>query len=191
VPLAAGCSTGFGSPVRNAKANVQAADADVSSTLLVRGMIVALPNGTDADKGGVAYLQFTAVNSGSEPDQLTSVSASATPLVLGSASPQSTQPTTVTDQPLPVGSTTIPAKTTEAPGSARLTVALDPLNQPLRQGQSVSVTLQFAKNGSVTDIPVPVQGSDAVGSSFLPTSAPELPSSPPASVADSPAPSAS
>lgn len=191
LPVLVGCSTGFGSPLRNAKANLQATDANVSANLVVRGMIVALPNGTSAAKGSVAYLQFTAVNTSSEPDELQSASASAIPLAVGSASAQPTQPTDLAEQALPVGSTTVPAKTTEAPGSARLIVALDPLTQPLQQGQSVSVTLQFAKNGSVSNVLVPVQGSEAVGSSFLPSGPPAVPSSPPASFAGSPAPSAS
>lgn len=193
LPLLVGCSTGFGSPLRNAKANLQAADANVSTDLVVRGMIVALPNGTSAAKGSVAYLQFTAVNTSSEPDQLQSASVSAIPVTVGSASPQPTQPTDVAEQALPVGSTTVPAKTTQAPGSARLVVALDPLTQQLQQGQSVSVTLQFAKNGSVSDVHVPVQGSELVGSSFLPSGPPAVPSSPAASfpASESPAPSAS
>jgi hypothetical protein len=183
LPLLVSCSTGFGSPLRNAKANLQAASASISAELQVQGMIVALPNGTVADKGGVAYLQFTAINNSSQPDELKSASASAVPLAFGSASPAPTQAVDVAEQALPVGSTTVPAKTTQAPGTARLVVALDPLNQQLQQGQSVSVTLEFAKSGSVTDVLVPVQGSEVVGSSFLPSSAPELPSSPPASSA--------
>jgi hypothetical protein len=191
LPLLVGCSTGFDSPLRNAKANLQAASAEVGADLLVQGMIVALPNGPSADKGGVAYLQFTAVNTASEPDELNRAWGSAVPLAFGCASPEPTQAIDVAEQALPVGSTTVPAKTTQAPGTARLVVALDPLNQQLRQGQSVSVTLQFANSGSVTDVLVPVQGSENVGSSFLPSSAPELPSSPPASSAPASSPAAS
>jgi hypothetical protein len=192
VPLVASCSAaGFGAPTRHAIANLQAADVNVGNNLLVRGLIVALPEGNIANRGGVAYIEFTATNLGNQSDQLQTASAQiAGPLfgtASGSAAPASpaasgssdTSPQyiNVSSQQLPVSNTEVPAKTSAAPGVLRVVVALDPLEVPLAAGESVRVSLQFANNGAVDDINVPVLGADAVGSSFLPSAPPSLPSS--------------
>jgi hypothetical protein len=52
------------------------------------------------------------------------------------------------------------------------------LTHPLTQGESVLVSLQFAKGGAIDNVLVPVQGSDVVSSSFLPSAPPSIPSSP-------------
>ena len=191
-PLVASCATGWGAPTRHAVANLQAASVDVGPNLQIHGLIVALPDGTTAAKGGVAYIQFTAVNLSDQPDELKSATAQVdtpapSPAASAAASSAAPAPTDVSSQQLPVGSTTIPAKTTITPGTARLVVALDPLNVPLAQGESVRVSLQFANSGTVGDIDVPVQGSDVVSSSFLPSAPPSLPASAPPA-ASSPAP---
>lgn len=172
-----GCATGFNAPTRHAIANLQAASASVTPDLQVNGLIVALSNGSTAEPGGVAYIEFTATNTSDQSDELQSASATAVPLASinapssGSASPTASS---IAGQSLPASSTTIPAKTAAAPGSARIVVALNPLTQSLRQGEVVQVSLRFAKGGSVSDIDVPVQGSDYVGSSFLPSSPPAV-----------------
>jgi hypothetical protein len=190
LPLLAACTTGFGSPLRQAVANKQATTIDVGSNLLVRGLIVALPSGSSADKGGVAYIQFTAINTSGSSDQLRTASATTRPgaaaLNLASASASGSasasesapgSPAPLASQVLPVGSTTIPAGTAQSPGSARVVVALDPLTQPLTQGESVLVNLEFANAGTASDVLVPVWGSDVIGSSFLPSSPPSQPAS--------------
>ncbi|HWF40834.1 MAG TPA: hypothetical protein VN683_02010, partial [Acidothermaceae bacterium] len=74
-PVLAACSaTGFGSPVRHAVANLQAATAKIGANLEVQGVIVALPSGVISPKGGLAYLQFNAINFASQPDALIDVS---------------------------------------------------------------------------------------------------------------------
>jgi len=187
VPLVTSCATGFGSPTRHAVANLQAADVNVSDTLLVRGLIVALPNGPVADKGGVAYVEFTATNLSSTSDDLHTVTAqiqlpalgaspAPSPAASGSAS-DTPRYVDVSSQQLPVSDTTVPGKTSDAPGVLRVIVALDPLMVPLSAGESVRVSLHFVNNGSVDDINVPVLSTDAVSSSFLPSAPPSLPSS--------------
>ncbi len=202
VPVLAACATTFGSPLRHTVANLQATSVDVGSDLHIEGLIVALPNGTTADTGEVAYIQFNVLNSASQPDELQTASAEATGPTLpevssgGTASPSPAPsgsagaPAELSKSTLPVGSTTIPAATGQAPGTARLSVALMSLTQPLSQGQSVLVSLQFAKGGAIDNVLVPVQGSDMVGSSFLPSAPPEVPSSsaiPSSSATSSPA----
>jgi hypothetical protein len=177
----AGCATGFDSPTRNAVANLQAAYATVNPQLLVQGLIVALPNGSSAEAGSTAYIQFNVTNIAREADELETASASVVaPQPSGDASAEPT-PSDVASKILPVGSTKVPAGTDKAPGTARLVVALGDLTQPLHQGESVRVSLQFAKGGSIHDISVPVQGSDVVGSSFLPSAPPSGLNSPSAS----------
>jgi hypothetical protein len=194
VPILAACATGFGSPTRHAIANLQATSIDVGPDLKIDGLIIALPDGSTAAKGGVAYIEFNATNLAGQDDQLqnasvTAVSFAVQPASSGSAassapasaaspaSSASPTPSDVSSQVLPVGPTTIPKGSLAAPGVARLVVALEPLTQPLSQGQSVRVSLQFANAGSVDDVLVPVQGGDVVGSSFLPSAPPSLPSS--------------
>src|ERR1019366_7056573 len=76
VPILAACSaTGFGSPVRHAVANLQAATAKIGTNLEVQGVIIALPSGISSPKGGLAYLQFNAINFANQPDALINVSA--------------------------------------------------------------------------------------------------------------------
>ena len=73
-PILAACSeTGFGSPVRHAVANLQAATAKIGNNLEVEGAIVALPSGISSPKGGLAYLQFEAINFANQPDGLVNV----------------------------------------------------------------------------------------------------------------------
>ena len=75
VPVLAACATTFGSPLRHAVANLQATSVDVGTDLRVDGLIVALPNGSTADVGDVAYMQFTVTNSAAQPDELLTASA--------------------------------------------------------------------------------------------------------------------
>lgn len=181
VPLVAGCATGFGAPTRNAVANLQAASVIVGNDLRINGLIVALPNDEAADKGGVAYIQFSAANLSTTPDKLVAATAkidiepTASGGAVSTAAPQAVD---VSSQQLPIGSTDIPAKNATTPGEARITVALDPLEVPLQVGESVKVTLTFANHGSADSIATPVLGQAAVGT-FLPSASPTLPSSAP------------
>lgn len=200
VPVLAACATTFGSPLRHTVANLQATSVDVGTDLHIDGLIVALPNGASADTGDVAYIQFNVTNTAARPDELVAASAKATgpslPEVLnsGTTSPSPTAsglPAELSKSTLPVGSTTIPAASAQRPGSARLSVALMSLTQPITQGESVLVSLQFAKGGAIDNVLVPVQSSDYVGSSFLPSAPPSIPSSPGGSSLESPAASGS
>jgi hypothetical protein len=175
----AACATGFGSPTRHAIANLQAASTQVGSTLEIRGAIIALPSDDPSPKGGLAYLEFSAINMANQADALIDVSVTAPPAeVSPAASPpasaQATQAASVT---------TIPAATPGAPGTARVTVALRNLTVALTQGDTVVVGLTFANSGSISGLLVPVQSAAAVGSSFLPTAPPPPLSSAPASSA--------
>lgn len=201
VPVLAACATTFGSPLRHTVANLQATSVTVGTDLQVDGLIVALPNGTSADTGEVAYIEFNVTNAASQPDELVAASANATgpnlpevskggttsPSAASSASAPAGSPapsgsasasSDLSKSTLPVGSTTIPAATAQSPGTARITVALMSLTHPLAQGDSVLVSLQFAKGGAIDNVLVPVQGSGVVGSSFLPSAPPSAPSSP-------------
>jgi len=183
-PILAACSaTGFGSPVRHAVANLQAATAKIGSNLEVQGVIIALPNGVISPKGGLAYLQFDAINFATQPDALIDVSVvPATPAGMSataSATPAAEQLQAATDA-------SIPAATGSGPGTTRISVLLRNLTAPLQQGDSVMVSLTFGNSGSVTGLLVPVQSSAVVGT-FLPTAPPPPPSSPVASPVASPA----
>jgi hypothetical protein len=183
--MLAGCATGFGSPSRHAKANLQAASTKIGSNLLIQDAIIALPKGDVSPKGGIAYLVFTAINLAGQPDQVVAVTAQpvgggGSPAPASSGSGSAGTPLAGTIQPS--SNTTVPAATSGAPGTARISAILRGLTVPLQQGDSVSVTISFNKSGSVSGLFVPVQGADVVGSSFLPTE-PPLPSSPPASSA--------
>lgn len=186
VPVLAACATTFGAPLRHAVANLQATSVDIGSDLRIDGLIVALPNGSTADTGEVAYIQFNVTNTASQPDELLTASAKATgpglpqASVNGTAAPSpasSATPSALSKSTLPVGSTTVPAATDRSPGTARLSVALMSLTQPISQGESVLVSLQFKNGGAVDDVLVPVQGSANVGRSFLPSAPPSIPSS--------------
>ena len=186
VPVLAACATTFGAPLRHAVANLQATSVDVGTDLRIDGLIVALPSGSTADKGEVAYIQFNVVNSASQPDELLTASAKATGSTPPAASSNGTTassaaasgaPAELSDNTLPVGSTTVPAATAQSPGAARMSVALTSLTQPIAQGESVLVSLQFKNGGAIDDVLVPVQGSKNVGSSFLPSAPPSIPAS--------------
>jgi hypothetical protein len=180
-PILAACSaTGFGSPVRHAVANLQAATAKIGTNLEVQGVIIALPSGVISPKGGLAYLQFNAINFATQPDALIDVSIEpATPAgATASVPPAAEQLQAATDA-------TVPAATGSGPGTTRISVLLRNLTAPLQQGDSVMVSLTFGNSGSVTGLLVPVQSSAVVGT-FLPTAPPPPPSSPVASPVVSP-----
>ena len=180
-PILAACSaTGFGSPVRHAVANLQAATAKIGTSLEVQGVIIALPNGAISPKGGLAYLQFNANNFATQPDALIDVSLEPTTPAGASASvpPAAQQLQAATDA-------SVPAATGSGPGTTRISVLLRNLTAPLQQGDTVMVSLTFGNSGSVTDLLVPVQSSAVVGT-FLPTAPPPPPSSPVASPVASP-----
>jgi copper(I)-binding protein len=159
------CSTGFGAPTRHATANLQAVAFNLGTNLQIRGAIVAIPTGAIAAKGGVAYVQLTAINVGNQADQLIAVTVD-----------PSVAPTAVAS-----GSETVPANTSTGPGTVRLTYALEPLAKQLRAGDEVDVTLQFANAGTSSTLELPVLAQSSVGS-FLPSSPPPVPvSSPPVS----------
>jgi hypothetical protein len=182
-PVLAACSaTGFGSPVRHAVANLQAASAKIGANLEVQGVIVALPSGTISPKGGLAYLQFNAINFASQPDALIDVSVE--PATPSSAAPTASAPP-IAEQLQAATDASIPAATGSGPGTTRISVLLRNLTAPLQQGDTVSVTLTFGNSGSVTGLLVPVQGAAFVGT-FLPTAPPPPPSSPVASPVASP-----
>jgi hypothetical protein len=187
-PILAACSaTGFGSPVRHAVANLQAATAKIGTNLEVQGVIIALPNGVSSPKGGLAYLQFNAINFATQTDALIDVTAE--PSALPSGADASTASIPPAAESLQAASdATVPAATASGPGTTRISVLLRNLTAPLQQGDTVSIGLTFANSGSVTDLLVPVQSAAVVGS-FLPTAPPPPPpSSPVASpVASAPA----
>jgi hypothetical protein len=177
--MLAGCATGFGSPSRHARANLQAASTKIGNNLLIQDVIVALPKDDVSPKGGIAYLMFTAINLAGQPDQVVAVTAqtvgaaASAPPISGSSAPA----TLLAGSIQPSSNTTVPAATSGVPGTARISAILRDLTVPLQQGDEVSVTISFKNSGSVSGLFVPVQGVDVVGSSFLPTE-PPLPSPP-------------
>jgi hypothetical protein len=187
-PILAACSaTGFGSPVRHAVANLQAATAKIGSNLEVQGVIIALPSGIISPKGGLAYLQFNAINFADQVDGLVNVSAEldTAPPAGGASSTASAPPAAESLQA--ATDATVPAATASGPGTTRISVLLRNLTTPLQQGDTVVIGLTFANSGSVTGLLVPVQGAAVVGT-FLPTAPPPPPpSSPVASPVASPA----
>jgi hypothetical protein len=183
-----GCATGFGSPTRHAVANLQAASTQIGSTLAIRGAIIALPSGVTSAKGGLAYLQFSAINMANAADPLINVTVAPVP-----ASASSSASVAASAELLQAaGNTTIPAATAGAPGTARVNILLRNLTVPLTQGDTVVVGLAFKNGGSITGLLVPVQSAASVGSSFLPSAPPPAPSSAaPSSAAPSSAPASS
>ena len=109
----------------------------------------ATPGGA---KVGAGYLRIT--NTGSEPDRLLGASM---PLAgRGEVHEMALQNGVMHMRGLPQGLTIEPGKSVELkPGGFHL-MFLD-LKGPLKQGQTVDVTLIFEKAGSVT-VPFPVQG---------------------------------
>jgi hypothetical protein len=189
-PILVACSaTGFGSPVRHAVANLQAATAKIGTNLEVEGAIIALPSGIVSPKGGLAYLQFEAINFASQPDGLINVTVEPeAAAALSTASSTASLPP-VAESLQAATDANVPAATASGPGTTRISVLLRNLTAPLQQGDSVTVGLTFA-GGSVDGLLVPVQGAAVVGT-FLPTAPPPpLSSSPAASPAGSPAVSA-
>jgi hypothetical protein len=187
-PIVAACSaTGFGSPVRHAVANLQAATAKIGTNLEVQDVIIALPSGISSPKGGLAYLQFNAINFAGQTDGLINVSAE-----LNTAPPTGAASSTASVPPAAESlqaatDATVPAATASGPGTTRISVLLRNLTAPLQQGDTVVIGLTFANSGSVTGLLVPVQGAAVVGT-FLPTAPPPPPpSSPAASPVASPA----
>ena len=181
-PLVVACSaTGFGSPVRHAVANLQAATAKLGANLEVEGAIIALPSGISSAKGGLAYLQFEAINFASQPDNLIDVSADPEPAASLPAGASSSAASLPVAQLLQAATdTSVPAATASGPGTRRISVLLRTLTAPLRQGDTVVIGMTFANSGSVRDLLVPVQGAAVVGT-FLPSAPPPPPSSPVAS----------
>jgi hypothetical protein len=177
-PILAACSaTGFGSPVRHAVANLQAATAKIGPNLEVQGVIIALPSGIISPKGGLAYLQFNAINFANQPDGLVYVSVEPDAAPSGAdASTASIPPAAESLQAATDAS--VPAATASGPGTTRISVLLRNLTAPLQQGDTVMVSLTFANSGSVTGLLVPVQSAAAVGT-FLPTAPPPPPASSP------------
>ena len=177
VPLLGGlaaCATGFGSPTRHAVANLQAASTQIGSSLEIRGAIIALPSGVSSAKGGLAYLQFSAINMANQADELVNVAVGPLP---AEASSSASAPASA--QLLQKASdTAIPAATSSAPGTARVSILLRNLTVALSQGDTVVVDLTFKNSGSITGLLVPVQSAASVGSSFLPTAPPPLSSAP-------------
>lgn len=183
VPVLGACSaTGFGAPTRHAIANLQAADAKLGTSLEIEDAIIALPSGDISAKGGLAYLQFEAINFSNQPDPLLNVSAdlnlpAAPPASSASGAASSAAPSQPAATSLQAASdTTVPAATPSGPGTIRISVLLRTLTAPLAQGDSVAVGLTFGNSGSLTGLLVPVQGADVVGT-FLPTGPPPAPSS--------------
>jgi hypothetical protein len=173
-----GCSTGFGSPTRHAIANLQAASVSIGKTLKVQGAIIALPEGDSSPKGGLAYLQFTAINLSAQPDQLIEVQIQPTPTAnSAAAAPASGGSAKVAAALQMATARDVPKATGSGPGTARISVLLRDLIAPLSQGESVSVDLVFANSGSAVGVLVPVQSADAVGSAFLPSAPPPPPTS--------------
>jgi hypothetical protein len=175
LPLLAACATGFSSPTRHAVANLQAATAKLGTNLEIQGAIIALPSGSSSAKGGLAYLQFYAVNFSHEADQLIDVTV--VPGSGGVASASAANPSPAASLLQPASATAIPAATASGPGTLRVSVLLRGLTAPLRQGETVSVGLKFKNSGSLSGLLVPVQSADAVGKSFLPSSPPPAPAS--------------
>jgi hypothetical protein len=186
-PVLIACSaTVFGSPTRHAVANLQAADTKVGTTLEIEDAIIALPGDDVAAKGGLAYLQFDAINFSNQPDGLLFVTAdvdataspTASPAASGASGPASsaasTQPAAESLQA--ATDTTVPAATASGPGTIRINVLLRTLTEPLQQGDTVTIGLTFHNSGSVSGLLVPVQGA-AVDGTFLPTAPPPAPSS--------------
>ena len=178
-PILAACSaTGFGSPVRHAVANLQAATAKVGANLEIEGAIIALPSGISSPKGGLAYLQFEAINFASQSDGLVNVTAEPfTTASLPSGADSSTASEPPAAESLQAASdVTIPAATPSGPGTARISILLRNLTTPLSQGDTVVIGLSFGNSGSVSGMLVPVQGAAAVGT-FLPSAPPPAPAS--------------
>jgi hypothetical protein len=185
-PIVAACATGFGSPVRHAVANLQAATAKIGTNLEVQGVIIALPSGASSPKGGLAYLQFDAINLASQADSLINVSAESD-AVAGGAGSSAASVAPAAESLQAATDARVPAATGSGPGTTRISVLLRNLTVPLQQGDTIVIGLTFANSGSVSGLRVPVQSAAVVGT-FLPTAPPPPPpSSPVASPVASPA----
>jgi hypothetical protein len=175
-PLLAACATGFGSPVRHAVANLQAANADLGTRqqvldgtyLQIRDVLIVLPKDDVATKGsGDAFVQLSVINLGTQADEV----SSATSDVASGASA--------------IGSTDVPAKGAAGPVPVRYNYALAGLTKTLHAGESAHVTLTFANHG-MTTLLVPIWGAETVGT-FLPTAVPASSAAASTSVSSAPA----
>jgi hypothetical protein len=180
-PILVACSaTGFGSPTRHAIANLQAASVKIGSTLQIEDAIIALPSHDVSAKGGLAYLQFDAINFSNQPDPLLNVSADlnapAVPAASSGAASSAAPAQPAAESLQAAGITTVPAATASGPGTIRINVLLRTLTAQLQQGDSITIGLEFGISGSITGLLVPVQGADVDGT-FLPSAPPPPPSS--------------
>jgi periplasmic copper chaperone A len=152
--LLAGCAAGQVTSTAEIVPVVDGALATVS-TMDLRAIAVAPPTDRSWAEGGSAPLQMFLINNSATPDQLVKVSTdrSASVQVLAQGGVQAS-----------AASSAQQAQSIEVPGDESVSVGFDPgnpqvvltgLTENLFPAQTISVTFQFAKAGSVTtNVPV-------------------------------------
>ena len=152
--LLAGCAAGQVTSTAEIVPVVDGALATVS-TMDLRAIAVAPPTDRSWAEGGSAPLQMFLINNSATPDQLVKVSTdrSASVQVLAQGGVQAS-----------AASSAQQAQSIDVPGDESVSVGFDPgnpqvvltgLTENLFPAQTISVTFQFAKAGSVTtNVPV-------------------------------------
>jgi copper(I)-binding protein len=158
--LAAACSAGQTAQTAMEQSTVDGATANAGSVAL-RNVRVAYPTGGKYDAGKSAVLQFDAVNTGSQPDQLVSIQTSAAASVaLGpagasspsdgvspSATPSASGSPSATSTGTPSGSSTpSPSSPSSSPSSSSSAAAgVTPVDLPQRTLVSFDVDAALAQ----------------------------------------------
>ena len=148
----------------------------VSSTFHIQDAIIALPAGTVAEAGGLAYLQFTGINFCTQPESSHfGGSCGANDRTAAGSVPASPAPASAQLQP--ASSTAIPAATASGPGT-RASPSCCAASSPRSSKATRCRWADVQEQRGVTGLLVPVQSATRVGKAFLPSAPPPPPHRP-------------
>jgi copper(I)-binding protein len=140
IPALSACASGFGAETRNQGATVDGASTNVSDGVVIRNAFVLVPSDGVSPERSSVQLYATIVNGGSSSDRVTDVRTDVSSSVRADTSTQ------------------VAAFDGGVFGEQRVTFTLSGINQELRDGDHVPVTLHFENAGDATLL-VPVVGS--------------------------------
>lgn len=140
VPALSACAAGPNAETRTQGSTIDGANADLSNGVVVRNaFLLAADDGVSRERGDVE-LYATIVNGGANADRITDVRTDVSTSISADTS------------------TAVPGFNEGTFGENRVTFTLSSINQELRDGDHVPVTLSFEHAGDATLL-VPVVGS--------------------------------
>jgi copper(I)-binding protein len=140
IPALSACASGFGAETRNQGATVDGASATLADGIVIRNAFVLVPSDGVGPARSDVRLYATVVNGGSNADRVTDVRTDITSYVKADTSTQ------------------VAAFTDGVFGENRVTFTLSSINEELRDGDHVPLTLHFEHAGDAALL-VPVVGS--------------------------------